>query len=87
MLGTLEKSLTMVGPVFVEPARKVMLDATEARAAESAGVLDGAERLGPVVEKLQRELDAELLAQDAALGQVQREFCDVAPGACQAAWA
>jgi hypothetical protein len=38
------------------------------------------------VEKLARELDAELLAQDAALGQIQREFCDVAVTACQAAW-
>ena len=86
VLGTLEKSLTMVGPVFVEPARKVMLDATEARAEASAGLLEAAEKLGPVVEKLSRELDAELLAADAGLGQIQREFCDVAPSACQAAW-
>ena len=86
VLGTLEKSLTMVGPVFVEPARKVMLDASAPNPKDAAAVLEGAEKLGPVVEKLVRELDAELLAQDAGLGQIQREFCDVAPGACQAAW-
>ncbi len=86
VLGTLEKSLSMVGPVFVEPARKVMLDATAAQAEASAGLADAAEKLGPVVEKLARELDAELLAADAGLGQIQREFCDVAPAACQAAW-
>jgi hypothetical protein len=86
VLGTLEKSLTMVGPVFVEPARKAMLDALEPRTSESAGVLEGAEKLAPVVEKLARELDAELLAKDAGLGQIQREFCDVAPTACRAAW-
>jgi hypothetical protein len=85
VLGTLEKSLTMVGPVFVEPARKVMLEASAPDPA-AAAVLDGAERLAPVVEKLARELDAELLAQDAGLGQIQREFCDVAPGAVVAAW-
>ena len=86
VLGTLEKSLTMVGPVFVDPARKVMLDQSAPDPARAAAVLDGAERLAPVVEKLVRELDAERLAQDAGLGQIQREFCDVAPGACRAAW-
>jgi hypothetical protein len=39
-----------------------------------------------VVEQLARELEPELLAQDAMLGQVQREFCDVAANACVAAW-
>jgi hypothetical protein len=86
VLGTLEKSLAMVIPVFVDPARKVMMDATEARPEASAGVLAGAEGVAPVVEKLGRELEAELLAQDAALGQIQREFCDVAVSACRAAW-
>lgn len=87
VLGTLEKSLTMVGPVFVDPARKVMLDATEPRPEATAAVIEAADKVAPVVEKLARELDAELLAQDAALGQIQREFCDVAVGACKAAWA
>jgi hypothetical protein len=86
VLGTLEKSLTMVGPVFIEPARQAMLDASAPRADVSIAVRDGAEKLGPVVEKLAKELDPELLAQDAALGQIQREFCDVAASACRAAW-
>ncbi|MFT3773086.1 MAG: hypothetical protein QM820_47505 [Minicystis sp.] len=86
VLGTLEKSLTMVGPVFVDPARKVMLDATEPRPEVTAAVIEAADKVAPVVEKLGRELDAELLAQDAALGQIQREFCDVAVTACRAAW-
>jgi hypothetical protein len=86
VLGTLEKSLTMVGPVFVDPARKVMMDATEPRPEASAAVTEAADKVAPVVEKLGRELDAELLAQDAALGQIQREFCDVAVSACRAAW-
>lgn len=86
VLGTLEKSLTMVGPVFVDPARKVMFDATEPRPEVSAVVFEAADKIGPVVEKLLRELEPELLAQDAALGQIQREFCDVAVSACRAAW-
>jgi hypothetical protein len=86
VLGTLDKSLALVGPVFVEPARKVMVDASAPRPEASAAVLEGAEKLAPVVEKLARELDPELLAQDAALGQIQREFCDVALSACRAAW-
>lgn len=86
VLGGLEKSLTMVGPVFVDPARKVMLDATEPRPETSLAVVEAADKLAPVVDKLGRELDAELLAQDAALGQIQREFCDVAASACRAAW-
>jgi hypothetical protein len=39
-----------------------------------------------VIDKLARELDPQLLAQDAGLGQIQREFCDVAASACRAAW-
>lgn len=87
VLGTLEKSLTMVGPVFVDPARKVMLDATEPRPEAAAAVVGAADGVAPVVDKLAREIDAELLAQDAALGQIQREFCDVAVSACRSAWA
>jgi hypothetical protein len=86
VLGTLEKSLAVVGAVFIEPARAVMIAATEARASESAGVLEGAEAVAPIVEKLARELEPELLAEDAGLGQIQREFCDVAASACRAAW-
>jgi hypothetical protein len=86
VLGTLDKSLSMVGQVFVEPARKAMLDASAPRPEAARAVLEGAEKLAPVVEKLARELGPELLAQDAALGQIQREFCDVALSACKAAW-
>ena len=42
--------------------------------------------LAPVVERLVSELDPQLLTQDAMLGQVQREFCDVAVEACRSAW-
>jgi hypothetical protein len=86
VLGTLEKSLTMVGPVFVEPARKAMLESTAPQPEAAERVLAAAEKAAPVLEKLGRELDAQLLAQDAALGQIQREFCDVAVTACRAAW-
>jgi hypothetical protein len=86
VLGTLEKSLTMVGPVFVDPARKVLDEATAPRPEAWESVLSAAEKVAPVVEKLGRELDAELLAEDAGLGQIQREFCDVALSACRAAW-
>jgi hypothetical protein len=86
VLGTLEKSLSLVGPVFVDPARDVLMKATEPRAEVSAKVLEAAGAVAPVVEKLARELMPELLSQDATLGQIQREFCDVAPSACQTAW-
>lgn len=86
VLGTLEKSLSLVGPVFVDPARDAMLKSCEPRTEVSAGVLEHADKVAPVVEKLQKELDPELLAQDAMLGQIQREFCDVALAACRSAW-
>jgi hypothetical protein len=86
VLGTLEKSLSLVGPVFVDPARDALLKSCEPRAEVSAGVLENAEKVAPIVEKLAKELDPELLAQDAMLGQIQREFCDVALDACRSAW-
>ena len=86
VLGTLEKSLSLVGPVFIDPAREAMLKGCEPRAEVSAGVLENAEKVAPIVDKLARELDPELLAQDAMLGQIQREFCDVALEACRSAW-
>lgn len=86
VLGNLEKSLSSVDAVFIEPAREVMLRSSEPRAEVSSGVLEHAEKVSPVVEKLSRELDPDLLAQDAALGQIQREFCDVAAQACKGAW-
>ena len=86
VLDALDKSLSRVGALVVEPAQKVMLDATEPNPEASSAVIDAADKVAPVIEKLGRELEAELLAQDAALGQIQREFCDVAAGACRAAW-
>jgi hypothetical protein len=64
-----------------------MNEQLEARDSAAATLLEAAERLAPVVAKLAAELDAGLLAQDAGLGQIQREFCDVAPAACRDAWA
>jgi hypothetical protein len=49
-------------------------------------VKDHAERVAPVIAKLAGELDPELAAQDAALGSIQKEFCDRAPEACRTAW-
>ena len=86
VLGALDKSLTSVGTVFVDPAREAMMKSTEPSHAVSDTVRDHAERIGPIVEKLARELEPELAAQDAALGQIQKEFCDRAPEACRAAW-
>lgn len=86
VLGTLEKSVAHVGQVFVEPARVVIIKATEPQADASANVLAAAEAVAPVVDKLFAEFDSVLLAEDATLGQVQREFCDVAVDACRMAW-
>lgn len=86
VLGALDKSLTSVGTVFIDPAREAMMKSTEPSHTVSDAVRDHAERLGPVVERLTRELDPELGSQDSALGQIQKEFCDRAPDACRAAW-
>ncbi len=86
VLATLEKSVSHVSTVFIEPAREVLIKATEPRAEASAKVLSAAEAVVPVVDKLYSELDSVLLAEDATLGQIQREFCDVAVDACRMAW-
>jgi len=86
VLGAMEKSLTSVGTVFIDPAREAMIKSTEPSHTVSDTVRDHAERVGPVVDKLARELDPELAVQDSALGQIQKEFCDRAPEACRAAW-
>ena len=52
VLGTLEKSLSLVGPVFIDPAREAMLKGCEPRAEVSAGVLENAEKVAPIVDKL-----------------------------------
>ncbi|MBK8251696.1 MAG: hypothetical protein IPK82_03400 [Polyangiaceae bacterium] len=86
VLGALEKSLTSVGMVFVDPAREEMMKSTEPSHKVSDSVKEHAEKLDPIVQKLGPELDAELAAQDAALAQIQKEFCDRAPDACRTAW-
>ncbi|MEZ4302562.1 MAG: hypothetical protein R3B70_46970 [Polyangiaceae bacterium] len=63
-----------------------MMKSTEPSHTVSDTVRDHAERIAPVIEKLVSELDSELTAQDAALGQIQQEFCDRAPEACRNAW-
>ncbi|MEZ4302561.1 MAG: hypothetical protein R3B70_46965 [Polyangiaceae bacterium] len=86
VFGALDKSLTSVGMVFIDPAREAMMKSTEPSHTVSDTVRDHAERIAPVIEKLVSELDPELTAQDAALGQIQQEFCDRAPEACRNAW-
>jgi hypothetical protein len=86
VLGTLEKSLTLVGQVFIDPAREALAKSCAPRTEIAAAVLENAEKVAPLVEKLHHDLTPELLAQDATLGQLQREFCDVALTACKTAW-
>ncbi len=86
VLGALDKSLTSVGTVFIDPGREAMMKSTEPSHTVSDAVRDHAERVGPIIEKLVRELDPELVSQDEALAQIQKEFCDRAPEACRAAW-
>ena len=87
VLSGLERSLASVDSVFIDPARDALLRSTEPRTELAAGVLDHAEKAAPVVAALARELDPDLAAQDATLGQIQVEFCDMAAAACKAAWA
>jgi chromosome segregation ATPase len=86
VLGSLEKSLTSVDPVFIEPAREVLRRAREGAASAAAVVAAEVEKVEPVIQGLVPALDQELLAQEAMLSQIQREFCEAAPAACRAAW-
>ena len=43
------------------------------------------EVFAPLVTELARKVAPKLLAEDAMLGQIQREFCEAAPAACAAA--
>ena len=86
VLGGLEASLASAETIFIEPAREALRRANEGAEALSAAVAACAVELAPIVEELHRDLDPELLAQDATLSQIQREFCDAAPSACRAAW-
>jgi hypothetical protein len=49
-------------------------------------LLAEADKVALVVETLVRDLEPDLLTQDAMLGQIQREFCDAAPTALPKAW-
>jgi hypothetical protein len=82
----LERSLLSADAIFVEPARKLLDEGRGAAEPPSAALAAAADRVAPVVEALAHEIEPELLALDALLGQVQREFCDAAPEACRAAW-
>ncbi|AKT37874.1 hypothetical protein [Chondromyces crocatus] len=86
VLGSLEKALGGVEPAFIAPARAALLTPAETGPATSQVVREHGEKVAPIVETLLHELDPELLAQEAALSQIQREFCDMAVGACKAAW-
>jgi hypothetical protein len=86
VLSSLEKSLASVDAVFIDPAMQAVMVSTEPRAQLSASVIEQADKVAPIVEALARELDLQLLAEDATLGQIQREFCDMAVAACRAAW-
>jgi hypothetical protein len=86
VLGGLERSLASIDSVFVEPARVAMLKDDAPRPLASEVVREHAEKVAPIVERLVAELEPQLLTQDAMLGQIQREFCDVAEEACRAAW-
>jgi hypothetical protein len=86
VLGSLEKSLAAIETAFVAPARAALLAPGDGGPATSEVVREHAEKVVPVIEALGRELDPELLAQEAALSQIQREFCDMAAAACCAAW-
>ena len=86
VLGSLEKALGNVEQSFIAPARAALLAPADDGPAVSFVVREHGEKLAPVVATLARELDPELLAQEAALSQIQREFCDMAAAACRAAW-
>ena len=87
VLGELEKSLNSVDVVFVEPARDAMLKSDLPTGSVAVIVRENAIKLDSVVQELVEDLDPDLLQQETMLSQVQREFCDVALGACRNAWA
>jgi hypothetical protein len=87
VLGALEQSIASVDAVFVEPVAQALADADAIADPASARVRAAADAIAPVVAELTREVLPKLLAEDAMLSQVQREFCEAAPAACIAAWA
>ena len=86
VLGALDQSLASVDSVFVEPVEQALAERDAVASAPSARVRAAAEAIAPIVLELAREVGPKLLAEDAMLGQIQREFCEAAPAACVAAW-
>lgn len=87
IMNNLEKSLASVDLVFIEPAREAMLRMDAPDEQTSIKIRESGEKVAPVIDGLLQNLEPELLAQDAMLGQIQREFCDAALAACHKAWA
>lgn len=85
LLG-LEKSLSAVDAVFIDPVRELLHKHTEPNLALSEVVLSQAEKAAPIVLSLSRAVLPVLEAEEAALAQIQSEFCDMAVSACKAAW-
>jgi hypothetical protein len=86
VLGGLAASLSSIGDVFLAPAESALLAEKEPAPKPSELARTAAAKVGPIVDGLLQELEPRLLAADAMLGQIQREFCDVAPDACANAW-
>ena len=83
VIRTLERSLVSVDQVFADPAREAMLREESPGPMASQIVREHADKLAPVADKLLAEFEPQLLTQDAILGQILRELCDVAPDACR----
>ena len=86
IIGSLVKSLDQVEDVFVKPAEQAILQREQPDLAPMTTLLAEADKVAIVVETLRRDLQPDLLTQDAMLGQIQREFCDAAPTALPKAW-
>lgn len=84
--GGLERSLANVGAIFLEPALAAAIKAHAVEHPPSAVALEGAVAAAPIVAALAHELEPRLLAIDATLGQIEREFCLRAKDACKEAW-
>ena len=78
--------LEQVEDVFVRPAEQAILQREQPDLTPMTTLLAEADKVAIVVESLVRDLEPDLLTQDAMLGQIQREFCDVALDACRSAW-
>lgn len=86
IIGSLVKSLEQVEDVFVKPAEQAILQREQPDLTPMTTLLAEADKVAIVVENLVRDLEPDLLTQDAMLGQIQREFCDAAPTALPKAW-